>query len=63
MDATGLLSFAETLSSIGVANLAVSDAPLVAETTTDEAGNVSETGRQVIDRTQLGVAIGRFAAA
>lgn len=63
MDATGLLSFAETLSSIGVANLAVSDAPLVAETTTDEAGNVSETGRQVIDRTQLGVAIGRFATA
>ena len=63
MDATGLLSFAETLSSIGVANLAASDAPLVAETTTDEAGNVTETGRQIIDRTQLGVVIGRFAAA
>ncbi len=63
MDASGLLSFAETLSSIGVANLTASDAPLVAETTTDEAGTVTETGRQVIDRTQLGVVIGRFAAA
>ena len=63
MDAPGLLSFAETLSSIGVANLTAVDAPVVAETAADEAGNVVETGRQALDRTQLGVAIGRFAAA
>ena len=63
MDAPGLLSFAEALSSIGVANLVPADAPLTAETTTDEAGTVTETGRQVLDQTQLGVTIGRFAAA
>ena len=63
MDAGALLSFAETLAAIGVPNLAVADAPLMAETTTDEAGNIVETGRQVIDQTQLGVAVGCFAAA
>lgn len=63
MDAGALLSFAETLAAIGIPNLAVVDAPLMAETTTDEAGNIVETGRQVIDQTQLGVAVGCFAAA
>lgn len=63
MDAPGLLSFAETLSAIGVSNLTAVDAPLVAETATDEEGNVTETGRQVLDQTQLGVAAGRFVAA
>lgn len=63
MDAGQLLSLAESLASIGTANLAVSDAPLVPETTTDEAGAVTETGRQILDTTQLGVAIGRFAPA
>ena len=63
MDAPGLLSFAETLSAIGVSNLTAVDAPLVAETATDEEGNVTETGRQVLDQTQLGVAVGRFVAA
>ena len=43
---------------IGVANLATVDAPLVAETTTDEEGNTVETGRQVIDRVQLDLALG-----
>lgn len=63
LDATGLLDLAETLSPIGTANLATSDAPLVAETVTDEAGNATETGRQVLDRTQLGLALGTLAAA
>ena len=63
MDAAALLSFAEGLASIGTANLTTSDAPLAAETTTDEAGNVTETGRQVLDATQLGVALGRLAPA
>ena len=58
LDAQGLLSLAETLSGIGVANLATAEATLVAETTTDEAGNATETGYQVIDRAQLGVALG-----
>ena len=58
LDAEGLLSLAETLSSIGVANLATVDAPLVAETTTDEEGNTVETGRQIIDRVQLDLALG-----
>ena len=63
MDAPALLSFAEALAGIGVSNLAVVDAPLTAETITDEAGTVTETGRQVLDQTQLGVAVGRLAAA
>lgn len=58
LDAQGLLSLAETLSGIGVANLATAEATLVAETATDEAGNATETGYQVIDRAQLGVALG-----
>lgn len=63
LDATGLLSLAEQLSSIGTSNLVTSDAALVAETTTDEEGATTETGRQILDRTQLGVAIGRFVPA
>lgn len=63
LDATGLLSLAEQLSSIGTSNLATSDAALVAETATDEEGTTTETGRQILDRTQLGVAIGRFVSA
>ncbi len=63
MDATGLLSLAESLSAIGVSNLSASDAPLVAETTTDEEGNAQETGRQVLDQTQLGLALGTLAPA
>ena len=63
MDATGLLSLAESLSAIGVSNLSASDAPLVAEMTTDEGGNAQETGRQVLDQTQLGLALGTLAPA
>ena len=63
MDATGLLSLAESLSAIGVSNLSASDAPLVAEMTTDEEGNAQETGRQVLDQTQLGLALGTLAPA
>lgn len=63
MDATGLLSLAESLSAIGVSNLSASDAPLVAETTADEEGNAQETGRQVLDQTQLGLALGTLAPA
>lgn len=63
MDAAELLSFAESLAAIGTANLTTSDAPLVAETTTDDVGNATETGRQVLDATQLGVALGRLAPA
>lgn len=63
MDAPALLSFAESLASVGTANLSVSDAPLAAETATAEDGSTSETGRQVIDATQLGVALGLLAPA
>lgn len=63
LDATGLLALAEQLASVGTSNLATSDAPLTAETTTDEDGNTTETGRQVLDVTQTGVALGRFVAA
>lgn len=58
LDATGLLALAETLSGIGVSNLATADAVLVAGTTTDGEGNVAETGYQVLDATQLDVALG-----
>ena len=58
MDATDLLALAETLSSIGTANIAVSEAPVAPETVTDEAGNAVETGLQVVDRAQLCAALG-----
>lgn len=61
MDAGELLELAESLAGVGTANLTASDAPLVPETTTDETGAVVETGRQILDPMQLGVAIGRFA--
>lgn len=60
MDAPALLSFAESLSAVGVSNITVSEAPVSAETTTNEDGEKSETGRQVVDKGQLGVALGRF---
>lgn len=63
LDAQGLLALSERLASIGVANLSVADAELVNETGTDEEGNAIETGRQVLDRTWVGVATGRFVAA
>lgn len=63
LDAAGLLSLAETLSGIGVSNLATADAPLAAGTATDEAGNVVETGTQVLDSTQLDVALGTLVPA
>lgn len=63
MDAPGLLAFAETLASIGVDNLAAAEAPLRADTVTDEDGNKTETGLQTINRTKLGVTVGRFAKA
>ena len=58
MDATDLLALAEALSSIGTANIAVSEAPVAPETVTDEAGNAVETGLQVVDRAQLCAALG-----
>ena len=58
MDATDLLALAEVLSSIGTANIAVSEAPVAPETVTDEAGNAVETGLQVVDRAQLCAALG-----
>ena len=61
LDAEGLLEFAEHLSQVDLSSLATVDAPLMAETTTDEEGNVTATERQVIDPGQLGVAIGLFA--
>lgn len=57
MDAAELLSLAEALSAAG-SNLTFSEAFLVAEAGTDEEGNPVETGAQVIERTQLGVALG-----
>ena len=63
MDAAGLLAFAERLAAVGTSNLAASDAVLVAEVATNEDGAAAETGRQMLDKTQLNVAIGRFVAA
>lgn len=63
MDAETLLSLAETLSSVGVSNVASSEAVLVAETTTDEEGNVIETGYQTIDQLQLCLALGTIVTA
>lgn len=57
-DAERLISLAERVSSVGAADLSAVDAPLVPETTTDDEGNVTETGYQVIDRAQLGLALG-----
>lgn len=63
LDAAELISFAETLVSIGMENLTSADAPLVAETATDEDGETTETGRQILDQTQLAIAVGRLVAA
>lgn len=57
LDAAGLLSLAEGLSSAG-AGVESSEAILVPEAVTDEAGNPVETGAQVIEKTQLAVALG-----
>ena len=54
MDAAELLSL---LSAAG-SNLASSEAILVPEAVTDEAGNPVETGAQLIERSQLCVALG-----
>lgn len=57
LDAAGLLSLAEALSAAG-ASLESSEAILVPEAVTDEAGNPVETGAQLIEKTQLAVALG-----
>lgn len=57
MDAAELMSLAEALSAVG-ANLVSSEAVLVPEAVTDEAGNPVETGAQLIERSQLCVALG-----
>lgn len=62
-DAEDLLALAEKIASVGAAGLSATDAPLVPETTTDDEGNVTETGYQVIDRAQLGLALGLLAPA
>lgn len=58
MDAADLLALAESLSSVGTANIAVAEAPVAPETATDEAGNVVETGLQLVDRVQLCATLG-----
>lgn len=58
MDAADLLALAESLSSVGTANIAVAEAPVAPETVTDEAGNVVETGLQLVDRVQLCATLG-----
>ena len=58
MDPQELLSLAETLSSAGLASLAVSEAPTYAETVADESGAVSETGYTLVDAVQLNVLLG-----
>ena len=58
MDATGLLALAEALSSVGTANISVVEAPAAPETVTDEEGNATETGLQLVDRVQLCAALG-----
>ncbi len=63
MDAQELLSLAQALSSVGTSNLTRLDATLVPQTVTDDEGAVTETGSQVIDATQLDVALGLLVAA
>ena len=58
LDPAGLLSLAETLSKVGVENLTQFDAITSPETAQGEDGSTTETGWQVIDKTQLGVSLG-----
>ena len=58
MSASELVSLAETLVSLGAPAATPFDAPVVAETVTDADGNVTETGAQLIDKTQLAIALG-----
>ena len=58
LDPAGLLSLAETLSKVGVENLTQFDAITSPETSQGEDGSTTETGWQVIDKTQLGVSLG-----
>ena len=62
MDATELLALAEALSAAGP-NLTASEAVLVPEAVTDELGNPVETGAQVLDATQVAVALGLLVSA
>lgn len=63
LDAAGLLAMAESLSSVGTANLSQVDAVLVPETAQDADGNTVETGYQLVDTAQLGVALGTLVPA
>lgn len=58
MDAATLVSLAGSLASVGVENITSFDAPVVADTTTDEEGNVVETGLQAVDSVQLAITLG-----
>lgn len=58
LDAAGLVALAETLSSVGVANLTQVDAVMVPETAQDADGNTVETGYQLVDAVQLDTALG-----
>ena len=63
LDAAGLLALAERLAAVGTSNLVTSDAELTAEKVKDEDGKSTETGRQVLSASKMGVALGRFVAA
>lgn len=58
MDVTTLVSLASTVSSVGVDNISSFEVPLVADTTTDDDGNVVETGMGAVDSVQLAITLG-----
>ncbi len=58
-----IITFAKNLSAIGLDNCTRFDAVTTAETATAEDGTVSETGYVVIDKVQMGTAVGLLVAA
>lgn len=58
-----IIAFAKNLSAIGLDNCTRFDAVTTAETATAEDGTVSETGYVVIDKVQMGTAVGLLVAA
>lgn len=53
-----LLTLSTTLATVGTSNISSVSASLSAETTTDDEGNVTETGYQVLDSTSLRADLG-----
>ncbi len=61
--ASEIIEFAKTLSAIGLENVAPYEAVTTVETATAEDGTVSETGYVLIDKVQMGTAVGLLVGA